>query len=69
MEDNSVPFKIELRGTWSVSDGMVTVKSPLGSKTTQIGDSTPEGLAAIMLRELYEDMLSRYPTGRGPIKP
>jgi hypothetical protein len=69
MEENTVSYQIEFKGTWSVSDGKVTVKSPLGSKTTQIGGSRPEGLAEIMLRELYDDMLSRYPTGRGPISP
>ena len=34
---------------------MVTVRSPYGTKSTQIGGSPPEMLAKILLRELAED--------------
>ena len=40
-------------GSYTVSGPMITVSSPvLGSKTTQIGGSSPEALAKIILTEL-----------------
>jgi hypothetical protein len=46
---------VTLAGTWSVTDGTVTVRTGFGSKTAQLGNSLPETLALIMLRGLYED--------------
>jgi len=39
-------------GSWSTQGEMITVKTPHGEKRTQIGASTPDILARIMLREL-----------------
>jgi hypothetical protein len=39
-------------GSWSAKDGMVTVKTPHGEKIAQIGGSTPDVLARMMLRQL-----------------
>jgi len=48
---------ITVHGSYSVSweDKTITVNSPYGSKTTQIGGLRPEVLAKIMLRELVQD--------------
>ena len=40
------------RASYRFSDRMVTVRTPFGSKTTQIGGHTPERLARTLLREL-----------------
>jgi hypothetical protein len=41
------------RGTYCLSDGIVTVTTPFGSKSTQvIGGSKPASLAYITAREL-----------------
>jgi hypothetical protein len=53
-----------LIGTWSVEDGMVTVETAWGSKTTQVGGSPPEALSYIMLRFLYEDLKTGFPSAR-----
>ena len=52
-----ISAEITVKGSYSVSaeDKTVTVKSPYGSKTTQIGVLRPEVLAKIMLRELVQD--------------
>ena len=43
-----------LRGTYCLSDGIVTVTTPFGSKSTQvIGGSKPASLAYITARELW----------------
>ena len=44
-----------ISGTYGYSDRYVTVKTALGSKTAQIGDSPPRVLARIMLRELANE--------------
>jgi hypothetical protein len=44
-----------ISGTYGHSDRYVTVKTALGSKTTQIGGSPPKSLARIMLRELADE--------------
>ena len=44
-----------IRGSFSVSGGMVTVKSPYGSKMTQVGVLRAENLARIMLGELAQE--------------
>ena len=52
-----ITAEITLNGSYSVSEGSktLTVKSPYGSKTTQLGGLRPEVLARIMLRELVQD--------------
>lgn len=48
------------RATWKVERGVLTVSSfDLGSKSTQVGDSPPDSLARIMLRELVNDIRTR----------
>jgi len=44
-----------ISGTYGYSDRYVTVKTALGSKTAQIGDSPPRVLARIILRELANE--------------
>ena len=39
-------------GSWAVIDGLLTVRTPNGSKTTQLGGSSPESLARILMWEL-----------------
>ena len=47
--------KIEVEGTYVVTNGMVTVTAPNGmTKTTQVGGSPPESIAKMMLREIIE---------------
>ena len=50
---------ITVNGSYSVSweDKTITVKSPYGNKTTQIGGLRPEVLAKIMLRDLVQDRI------------
>ncbi len=45
----------KITGTVTVSNRMVTVSTPLGSKTTQLGGSPAELLARLMLRELADE--------------
>jgi hypothetical protein len=56
---NDLRIKLEdgrvISGTYGYSDRYVTVKTALGSKTTQIGGSPPRILAQIMLRELANE--------------
>jgi hypothetical protein len=42
-------------GTYGYSDRFVTVKTALGSKTTQIGGSPPASLAMLLLSELAKE--------------
>jgi hypothetical protein len=35
---------------------LLTVRSFFGKKATQLGGGRPEGLAGLLLRELYEDL-------------
>src|SRR5260370_38581483 len=44
-----------LSGVWWLRDGMVFVRSEHGMKPTQIGGSSPESLAMLMLRELADE--------------
>jgi hypothetical protein len=51
-----------LRGTYSVKDGIVTVTTPIGSKSSQVvRGSKPGSLAYIMLGQLFYDV-SREPS-------
>lgn len=52
-----VDGNVTLFGKYSVDaeTDMVTVHSPYGSKSTQLGGSPPQCLATIMLREMYQD--------------
>ena len=50
---------VALRGSYSVQDGVVTVKGEFGSKSTRLlRGSKPGSLAYTMLRELYDETLS-----------
>jgi len=40
------------RGSWAVIDGMVTVRTPDGTKSAQISGIPPEYLARVLMREL-----------------
>ena len=44
-----------VRGSYLYADGVVTVKTPEGSKTDQVGGETPERLAKMLLRELARE--------------
>lgn len=50
----------KVSGSYEVSNGIVTVRSAFGRKSTQVGGSVlhPEGLARIMLRELVRESLN-----------
>jgi hypothetical protein len=44
---------VEHHGTWFVQDGSIYVRSPLGSKTTWVHESTnAESLAGLLLVEM-----------------
>ena len=46
-------IKIEIEGTYAVSNGMVTVTAPNGkTRSTQVGESPTEAIAKMMLREI-----------------
>ena len=47
---------VTLTGTYSLQDGIVTLRTALGNKTAQLLGSDLATLASIMLRELYQDM-------------
>jgi hypothetical protein len=67
MAENSISRMIDgvtLSGTWSVKDGVVTLTTAWGRKSAQVGNLSPEGLAHIMLRELYEDIAAGFPSDR-----
>jgi hypothetical protein len=42
-------------GSWAVSEGLLTVKTPEGSKTTQLGGQPPECLARLLMWELANE--------------
>jgi hypothetical protein len=44
-----------IKGSFKYLDGVVTVRTPHGSKTTQLGGQTPEQLAKTLLRELARE--------------
>jgi hypothetical protein len=53
----SIPISIEIEsavyhGSYSVSRGMLTVRSADGSKTTQVGGTPADTLARVLLAEL-----------------
>jgi len=52
-----IAAEITVNGSYSVSaeDKTITVKSPYGSKTTQLGGLRSEVLAKVVLRELVQD--------------
>jgi hypothetical protein len=44
-----------IKGSFKYLDGAVSVRTPYGSKTTQLGGQTPEQLAKTLLRELARE--------------
>ena len=44
-----------IKGSFKFIDGMVNVRTPHGSKTTQSGGHTPEQMAKTLLRELARE--------------
>ena len=38
---------------WTLSDGQITVQTPWGDKTTQLGEQKPETLARLLAAELF----------------
>ena len=50
---------VTLTGTYTLQDGIVTLRTAFGNKTAQILGSDPDTLASIMLRELYQDIAVR----------
>jgi hypothetical protein len=50
---------VTLTGTYTLQDGIVTLRTAFGNKTAQLLGSNLATLASIMLRELYQDMASR----------
>jgi hypothetical protein len=46
---------VTLRGTYSVQDSTVTVKTPLGSKSSHVKGSKASSLAFVMLGQLYHE--------------
>jgi hypothetical protein len=44
-----------VHGQYGTHEGMVTVLTPHGKKTTQLGGSSAESLARLMLRELADE--------------
>jgi hypothetical protein len=48
---------ITVFGAYTVNEQhTLTLRTPYGIKSTQLGGSTPRSLAKLMLRELFEDM-------------
>lgn len=43
-------------GSWAVVDGILTVRTPDGVKTAQIGYCAPEPLACVLMSELAQDI-------------
>jgi hypothetical protein len=55
----SHPVKTEVQGVnccgaYTVADGIVTVFSPYGKRSTQVGSGRADFIARLMLRELAE---------------
>jgi hypothetical protein len=42
-------------GSWALIDGLVTVRTADGSKTTQLGWMPPDFLASILMREINRE--------------
>ena len=62
MAERSISRVIEgttLRGTYSVKDGIVTVRTPFDSKSTVVRGSKPGSQAYILLGELFYDVRAR----------
>jgi hypothetical protein len=71
MEDRPISHMKEgvtLSGTYSVEGDVVTVKTAFGVKSAQLGDTPAETLARILLRELYDDIGTGFPS-KAPEKP
>ena len=47
---------ITLTATYEIKSGVVTVISALGSKSTQMGDNTPEYVARMLLQEIVKEI-------------
>ena len=47
-------------GTYYVQGQMVHVQWPLGSKATQLGKSSPEAMAKLLLLELVQEHPKQY---------
>jgi hypothetical protein len=47
-------------GTYAIESGVVRVSSPYGSDATQIGNSSPETIARILLAELVTKYLRKH---------
>ena len=52
---------VTLSGTYSLQDGVITVTTPIGSKSTEVGSAKPASLAYVMLRELFDDFHTNSP--------
>jgi hypothetical protein len=57
---------VTLTGTYTLQDGIVTLRTAFGNKTAQLLGSDPDTLASIMLREVYQDMACKGGRGREP---
>ena len=59
---------VTLTGTYTLQDGIVTLRTAFGNKTAQLLGSDLDTLASIMLRELYQDMAvpGCHPSGLVP---
>jgi hypothetical protein len=48
---------ITVFGAYTLNEqNTLTLRTPYGTKATQLGGSTPRSLARLLLRELFEDM-------------
>jgi hypothetical protein len=45
----------KVRGTYYVENGIVTVTSLYGEKSKQVGNSSPESIARLLLRNLHDE--------------
>ena len=52
---------VTVSGTYSLQDGVITVTTAIGSKSTQVGSAKPASLAYVMLRELFDDFHTHSP--------
>jgi hypothetical protein len=57
-EWKDIEVTVQVTCAYKVEDGVVTVKSIYGSKSTLVGGSPPEFLARRMLRELVSEAKS-----------
>jgi hypothetical protein len=51
-----------VRGTYTVKDGILTLKTGFGTKTAKLGSWKPASLAYVILRELCEGAPELPPT-------